>query len=168
MLYCTSIGFTGLPSTKFAPLLRWKVYVKLSELTLNESARWGKGYDTLTWGIHTSVSKVFTAGRIESLRPRVQAIADALVDGLAGRDHGDLIADFAFPMPIAVICEMLGVPMGDRETFRGWSNVVVSTFASGVDPRAAVESLSGYIVELIAAKRANLGNDLLSFHVQYH
>ena len=108
------------------------------------------------------VSKVFTPARIERLRPRVQEIADALVDAMLDRRQGDLIADFAFPLPITVICEMLGVPLHDRDSFRAWSNTITASMASGVDDRVPAESLAAYILELIAAKRATLGDDLLS------
>ena len=117
------------------------------------------------------VNKVFTAGRIEALRPRVRDIATSLVDGIADRGSADrassagsadLIAEFAFPLPITVICELLGVPVADRASFREWSNTIVSGVASGQPPMQAAQALAGYIVELIADKRGNLADDLLS------
>jgi cytochrome P450 len=108
------------------------------------------------------VSKVFTAGRIEALRPRVRDIAESLAEPMAGRDRADLVAEFAFPLPITVICELLGVPMADRESFRSWSNTVVTGMAAGQSTVGAMQSLAGYITELIADKRRHLGDDLLS------
>jgi len=108
------------------------------------------------------VNKVFTAGRIEALRPRIREIADDLLDGFAGKGEVDLVAEYAFPLPITVICELLGVPMDDRDSFRDWSNTVVSGMASGGDNHQAVQSLATYIVDLIAVKRGDLGDDLLS------
>ena len=111
------------------------------------------------------VSKVFTAGRIENLRPRVREIAESLVEPLAGapgeRRRADLVADFAIPLPITVICEMLGVPSADQDSFRTWSNTIVTGVATG-GSFDAMRALSGYIVDLIADKRSSLGEDLLS------
>jgi cytochrome P450 len=94
----------------------------------------------------------------------VQRIADGLVDDMLARDggEGDLLAQFAFPLPITVICELLGVPLHDRDSFRAWSNAIAAGMASGVDNRAVADALAAYIHELIAAKRASLGDDLLS------
>jgi cytochrome P450 len=111
------------------------------------------------------VSKVFTAGRIEGLRPRVREIAESLVPPMAGapgeRRRADLVADFAFPLPITVICEMLGVPRADQDSFRTWSNTLVTGMPAG-GSADAMRALSGYIVDLIADKRRNLHDDLLS------
>jgi cytochrome P450 len=63
------------------------------------------------------VVRAFTARRIEDMRPRIQAIVDAIIDRLAPRGQMDLIADFAFRLPVTVICDMLGIPDGDREVF---------------------------------------------------
>jgi cytochrome P450 len=115
------------------------------------------------------VSKVFTTGRIEGLRPRVREIAESLVAAMAGAMAGapgerrcaDLVADFAFPLPITVICEMLGVPRADQDSFRTWSNTLVTGAPPGASADVA-RALSGYIVDLIADKRGNIGDDLLS------
>jgi cytochrome P450 len=93
----------------------------------------------------------------------VRRIADDLVDAmLAGGGEGDLIAEFAFPLPITVICELLGVPLRDRDAFRAWSNAIAAGMGSGMDNRAVADALDAYIRELVAAKRADLGDDLLS------
>jgi len=63
------------------------------------------------------VVKAFTARRIEDMRPRIQAIVDAIIDRVASRGHMDLIADFAFRLPVIVICDMLGIPEEHREYF---------------------------------------------------
>jgi cytochrome P450 len=107
------------------------------------------------------VTKVFTAGRIEALRPRVREIADDLADRLDG-GKADLIAEFAFPLPITVICELLGVPLDDRDQFREWSNALVSGTPDGAPPVEAGRALADYIVGLIADKGRALGDDLLS------
>jgi cytochrome P450 len=72
------------------------------------------------------VSKAFTPRMVEQLRPRVQAIAEALLDAIAGRGAMDLIDDYAFPLPITVIAEMLGIPAADRDQFRAWSDALLA------------------------------------------
>ncbi|MEU2658301.1 cytochrome P450 [Streptomyces sp. NPDC007325] len=115
---------------------------------------------------HTRLRKLvageFTGRRIEALRPRVQRLTDALVDAMAPAGRADLVDALAFPLPIIVICELLGIPAEDRETFRRWSNEVVAP--SGEDAeREAVYGLAAYLDELIEDKRAaGPADDLLS------
>ena len=71
------------------------------------------------------VTQAFTPRMVERLRPRVQEIADGLVDRVADRGRMELVDDFAFPLPITVIAELLGIPVGDQARFREWSNTFV-------------------------------------------
>jgi len=113
------------------------------------------------------VSKAFTARRVAGLRPRVEAITADLLDAMearfaAGEEAVDLIEAFAFPLPVTVICELLGVPVGDRNKFREWSHAFV---ASEGDPRAfraAGTAMFYYFTELVAAKRAQPADDMVS------
>ncbi|AWZ08113.1 MULTISPECIES: cytochrome P450 [unclassified Streptomyces] len=109
------------------------------------------------------VAREFTARRMEGMRTRVQQITDGLLDGMAARPErtADLIDAFAFPLPMTVICELLGVPDLDRERFRHWSNAVVSP-APGTPDNTAHRQLGGYLTELIEAKAKDPGEDLLS------
>ncbi|WKD30742.1 cytochrome P450 family protein [Streptomyces xanthophaeus] len=110
------------------------------------------------------VAREFTARRVESLRPRVRQITDELLDAMAARPdrRADLIASFAVPLPMTVICELLGVPGLDRERFRYWSGEIVAPLDGvGADPRA-VEEMTSYLLELVAAKAQDPGDDLLS------
>ncbi len=72
------------------------------------------------------VNRVFTTRMVEQLADRVQDIATGLVDRVAGGGEMDLIEDFAFPLPIIVIAEMLGIPPEDRDRFRHWSSALVA------------------------------------------
>ncbi|HEX6685332.1 MAG TPA: cytochrome P450 [Candidatus Limnocylindrales bacterium] len=113
------------------------------------------------------VSAGFTARRVELLEPRVAAIATALLDAMAGRDEVDLIEAYAFPLPIQVICELLGVPSSDRDEFRAWSNAVVAGVLTGGAERAeqmrvVMANIVGYIRKLLEDKRRAPGDDLLS------
>lgn len=117
------------------------------------------------------VSKAFTPKALESLRPRIQQIVDGLLDQLETRGEMDLIEEFAYPIPVNVICEMMGVPVRDHERFKGWSLDI----ARGLDsiwlppdseiPRrsvAARHAISDYFRELIAQRRSSPRGDLLS------
>src|SRR2546421_5887418 len=107
------------------------------------------------------VAKVFTPARIEALRPRVREIAEELAGTLAARGGGDLIGEFAFPLPLTVICELLGVPMADRDSFRAWSNTVVAGMAAGTDIFEAGARPAADITRLLPPQGAGFGNDLL-------
>jgi cytochrome P450 len=113
------------------------------------------------------VSAGFTARRTERLEPRITEIVAGLLDQMAGQDEIDLIDAFAFPLPIQVICELLGVPSADRDEFRTWSNtVVVGNLAGDAEHeaqlRTAVGQIVGYIKQLLADKRVAPADDLLS------
>ncbi|HEY1818504.1 MAG TPA: cytochrome P450 [Trebonia sp.] len=113
------------------------------------------------------VSKAFTARRVAGLRPRVEAITTSLLDALearvsTGEDTADLIEAFAFPLPVTVICELLGVPSEDRDQFRQWSNAIVSDENEEGGFRAAGAAMFHYFTGLIAAKRAQPADDMVS------
>jgi cytochrome P450 len=111
--------------------------------------------------LRTLVSKAFTPGRISGLRPRVEALSAALLNTLEGREEVDLVDDYAFPLAITVMCELLGLPEGDRESFRQWTQDYNSTGAPEV-VTAAAQSITAYLGGLIGEKRRALGDDLLS------
>ena len=108
------------------------------------------------------VSAAFTSRRVEELRPRIQEITDRLLNELAAAGQGDLIDAFAFPLPIQVICELLGVPLDDRDDFRAWSNTIVAGTLSGERLLPAAVAMTEYLRELVARKRAEPADDLLS------
>ncbi|MFF3458994.1 cytochrome P450 [Streptomyces sp. NPDC002730] len=115
---------------------------------------------------HTRLRKLvvreFTARRVESLRPRIQQITDGLLDAMLPAGHGDLVDALAFPLPIIVICELLGVPAADRDAFRKWSNEIVAPTGSAAE-QDAVHGLAAYLDELIEDKRcSHPTDDLLS------
>jgi cytochrome P450 len=117
------------------------------------------------------VSKAFTPRVIERLRPHIQQIVDGLLDRVEA-DHGmDLIEQFAYPLPVIVICEMLGVPVADHERFKGWGldiarglDAIMLPPDSPVAQRSvnARHALADYFRELIAERRADPRDDLLS------
>ena len=110
------------------------------------------------------VTKAFTARRIEALRPRVQQTADDLVNAMLDRGApAELVEDFALPLPITVICELLGVPVEDRGRFRLWSDAFLSTTKFTLEEVTEYRSrLRAYITGLIAQRREAPRDDLLS------
>ncbi|HEV2781326.1 MAG TPA: cytochrome P450 [Actinophytocola sp.] len=107
------------------------------------------------------VAKAFTMRRVELMRPRIEQITDDLLADFAGRDRVDLVDDFAFPLPVTVICELLGVPYDDRDDFRKWSNAMLS--ADGVPVISeAIQAMAAYLFTLIGNKRAEPADDMLT------
>jgi cytochrome P450 len=110
------------------------------------------------------VTKAFTARRIESLRPRVQEISDGLIASMvanAGNGPLDLLDEYAFPLPITVICELIGVPHDARDDFRTWSNILLQSGPRD-EAQAAGLAMAQYLNGLIEAKRAEPIDDMLS------
>jgi cytochrome P450 len=107
------------------------------------------------------VTKAFTARRMELMRPRVQELTDQLLDEMAQHDEVDLLDAFAFPLPITVICEIMDVPMADRDEFRAWSNALVTT-VNPEQAQHAAGAMANYLSEMIDLKRAQPGDDMFS------
>jgi pimeloyl-[acyl-carrier protein] synthase len=121
--------------------------------------------------LRSLVSKAFTPRVVEALRPHIQKIVDSLLDRVAGANAMDLIEDFAYPLPVIVICEMLGVPFEDHERFKQWGLDIARGLDSILLPPdsdvarrsdAARSALTAYFRELIAERRASPRADLLS------
>jgi cytochrome P450 len=114
------------------------------------------------------VSKAFTPRRIAAFEPRVQELTDRLIDAFAARGSADLIHEFAFPLPIYAICDLLGVPPEDQDDFRDWAGMMLrhGKPGQGGGPRGgvarSVKLMRGYLSELIHRKRREPGDDLIS------
>ncbi|WP_329144286.1 cytochrome P450 [Streptomyces sp. NBC_01456] len=109
------------------------------------------------------VVKAFTPGRVETLRAPVRRVADELLDAMAERGRADLIADYAGPLPITVICDLLGIPQRDRRDFLAWSDALITPDPSRPEGmKHAIGAMLEFYTGLIAAKRAEPGDDLLS------
>ncbi len=106
------------------------------------------------------VGKAFTAGTVARLRPRIQQIADELLDAIPTPGPVDLLAAFASPLPITVICELLGVPVQDRADVKRWSESVTSAFTDRTE--ADAQALLDYLSDLVAQRRAHPSGDPLS------
>jgi len=114
------------------------------------------------------VSKAFTPRRIEGLRPRVQELVDLSLDRAAEAGGMELVSDYAFALPFAVISEMLGMPPTDSEKLREWSGILVRSLEPIVDPALMIairdtgEKMRALITDVITWKRQHLSDDLLS------
>src|SRR5437016_3698933 len=114
------------------------------------------------------VTKAFTPRVVENLRPRVQALVDEMLDKAEARGEMDLITDYAFPLPFAVISEMLGVPSTDGDRLRAWSGLIVRSLEPIVDTNLAIaiadasDHMYEYVGEMIERKRKEPADDLLS------
>lgn len=114
------------------------------------------------------VSRAFTPRHLERLRPRIDAMANSLADALENITQVDLIRDFAFPLPVTVIAELLGLPVEDRDRFRQWS----APLAAALDPTSSeeriteanqgMEALRGYFREIVDQRKGDLRDDLIS------
>ena len=101
------------------------------------------------------------------MRPRIQQIADDLLDAVQNQGQMDLVNDFAFPLPIAVISDLLGIPEADRKQFRALTQALVTiTEGQQTASATALETFLQYITTLLATKREHPGNDLTSGLVQ--
>jgi cytochrome P450 len=103
--------FVGRMTRRFGPKV-------LDEPIYRSMSHWMLQQDPPDHGrLRGLVVRAFTARRVEDMRPRIQAIVDGILDRIAPRGRMDVIADFAFPLPVTVICDMLGIPAEDRELF---------------------------------------------------
>ncbi len=118
--------------------------------------------------LRSLVSKAFTPRSVTALKPRIEEIVDELLDGVDGERRFDLIDSFAFPLPVIVIAEMLGVPAQDLEQFKDWSNdIVVSlepvqTRAQRERFRRSEQELYQYFEGIIDQRRRDPQDDLVS------
>ncbi|MER6209153.1 cytochrome P450 [Streptomyces sp. NPDC001642] len=124
--------------------------------------------------IRRLVSKAFTPRTVEQLKPYVSQLAGELVDGLVAKGGGDLLTDVAEPLPVAVIAEMLGIPESDRAPLRPWSADICGMYELSPSEETAAKAVrasdefSAYLRELIAARRENPGDDLISGMIAAH
>ena len=117
------------------------------------------------------MSKAFTRRTVEGLRPWVEELAGHLLDEAAERGRMELIEDLAYPLPVAVISEMLGVPRGDRDAFADWSQTLARALDSTLSApqgeeytriRTAGDEFRAYMGDLAARRRSDPADDLIS------
>ncbi|QHA02147.1 cytochrome P450 [Streptomyces broussonetiae] len=113
-------------------------------------------------------------GRIDAMRDEITRITDELIESLQGRTRVDVVDDFAYPLPVSVICRLLGVPREDEPTFREWSNAIIDSGDIrpgedlGTSQRAGNQAraqMGRYLVDLAEQRRGRPGDDMLSAFV---
>ncbi|MCA2208699.1 cytochrome P450 family protein [Nocardia rosealba] len=108
------------------------------------------------------VNKAFTTRQVAALRPRVEEITENLLDAMDGHDEVDLMQAFANPLPVTVICELLGVPFDDRDDFQAWTRSLVGVVGEEEGRPAAAAAMAAYLSSLVRAKQSRPAEDLLS------
>ncbi|MFC4123109.1 cytochrome P450 [Nonomuraea zeae] len=115
-------------------------------------------------------------GLIDGLRPEMLAVTTRLIDGIAGKRQADIVDEVAYPLPVAMICRVLGVPEEDEAQFHDWADQIIETLGPGEEDRVERErlrqekalELQRYLGGLAEVRRGQPGEDLLSGLVTYH
>ena len=115
--------------------------------------------------LRSLVTQAFTPKAVDALAPRIAGLTNELLDGIAAGGSADLIRDLAYPLPVIVISELLGIPAEDRERFKHWSDVIVSqtrTAPAGETQDTTTSEMVEYFLALIDRRRSRPGTDLIS------
>jgi cytochrome P450 len=115
--------------------------------------------------LRSLVTQAFTPKAVEALAPRIAGLTDELLDGIAARGSADLIKELAYPLPVIVISELMGIPAQDRDRFKYWSDVIVSqtqTGSTSEEHYATTSQMIEYFLALIDQRRSRPGDDLIS------
>ncbi|MCX2749213.1 cytochrome P450 [Arthrobacter sp. MI7-26] len=115
--------------------------------------------------LRSLVTQAFTPKAVEAIGPRISQLTEELLDRIASRGTADLIQELAYPLPVIVISELLGVPAHDRDLFKTWSDVIVSQTRSGAtneNHSLTNKEMTEYFLDLIAQRRHRPGADLIS------
>jgi cytochrome P450 len=115
--------------------------------------------------LRSLVTQAFTPKAVDALAPRISALTEELLDGIASQGSADLIAELAYPLPVIVIAELMGIPAEDRDRFKHWSDVIVSqtqTGAQTADHSSTNREMTEYFLTLIEYRRRQPGTDLIS------
>ncbi|MFI9848415.1 cytochrome P450 [Nonomuraea sp. NPDC051941] len=113
-------------------------------------------------------------GRIDAMRGQIAELTEELIEGLRDRTHIDIVDDFAYPLPVTVICRLLGVPREDEPLFRQWSDAIVASADVTADQdtterdpagQQARAEMGGYLVDLAEQRRGQRSDDMLAAFV---
>jgi cytochrome P450 PksS len=119
--------------------------------------------------LRTLVHKAFTPKLIETLRASIETLSEELIERAKPRGRMDLIAEFALPLPVAVISQMLGIPKREQDKFHRWSNAIVSSQSSKFGALKAIPSVVSflrYIRRLVRLRQVHPENDLITAMIQ--
>jgi cytochrome P450 len=115
--------------------------------------------------LRSLVTQAFTPKAVDALAPRIAGLTDELLEGIAARGSADLIKELAYPLPVIVISELMGIPAQDRERFKHWSDVIVSqtrTGSTSEEHYSTNSEMMAYFLALIDQRRSQPGRDLIS------
>jgi cytochrome P450 len=115
--------------------------------------------------LRSLVTQAFTPKAVDALGPRISELTDGLLAEIASRGTADLIGALAYPLPVIVISELMGIPAEHRDRFKQWSDAIVSQTRTGAateDHQAANQEMTGYFLALIEQRRSRPGDDLIS------
>ncbi|WP_324645144.1 cytochrome P450 [Pseudarthrobacter sp. LT1] len=115
--------------------------------------------------LRSLVTQAFTPKAVDALAPRIAGLTDELLAEISGKGSADLIKDLAYPLPVIVISELMGIPSEDRERFKHWSDVIVSqtrTLPAGETQDSTTSEMVEYFLALIDQRRSRPGTDLIS------
>jgi len=118
--------------------------------------------------LRTIVNKAFTARTVRNLQPRIREIVDDLLDRMDGDEDADLIRQYAYPIPITVIAELLGVPAEDQDDFREWSNPIALALGPQTSTEVGRKAMEGrdklvaYFNDILPKRKADPGDDLIT------
>lgn len=115
--------------------------------------------------LRSLVTQAFTPKAVDALAPRIAGLTDELLEGIAPLGTADLIRALAYPLPVIVISELMGIPAADRDRFKQWSDVIVSQTRTGApteDHHTTNVEMTGYFLALIEQRRSRPGKDLIS------
>lgn len=119
--------------------------------------------------LRTLVNQAFNPHRVERLKPRIQDVADNLLDGVRAGGQMDLIAAYALPLPVIVICDLLGIPLQDQEMVSGWSQAIISPGSRGLnyrERRRQVRAFVNYLRQLFVERQQSPQDDLITALVE--
>ncbi|MDQ0118787.1 cytochrome P450 [Pseudarthrobacter sp902506025] len=115
--------------------------------------------------LRSLVTQAFTPKAVDALAPRIAGLTDELMAEIAGKGSADLIRDLAYPLPVIVISELMGIPSEDRERFKHWSDVIVSQtriLPASETQDSTTSEMVEYFLALIDQRRSRPGTDLIS------
>jgi cytochrome P450 len=112
--------------------------------------------------LRSIIAKAFTPRAVKACEPLIRACAQERIEAILGAGRADMVDEYAIPIPVVVIAEMLGVPREDHAKFRKWSDDIVGAIAGRVDPRESTAEFGEYFNKVIAARRADGRDDIIS------
>jgi cytochrome P450 len=160
----------------FYVLSRYDDVVAAAQDFENFSTTWGPGPQRIETNVasilqsdppqhnrlRSIISKAFTPRAVRACEPLVDTYAHERIDAILSQGEADLISEYAIPIPVVVIAEMLGVPREDHALFRKWSDDIVGAIGGKVDPRESQREFNAYFSEVVAERQRDPRDDVIT------